>query len=485
MKKIVFYILLAGFLCSCEDFLTNKEKDKVIPTQAVHFKELVYGELIRWDEGAQNLAIADIMSDDVSMRWRQDGIVNKDLIKDYEPYYIWQQQPENTLDGDLRADKRYYELYHDILLCNSIESLLPEVTDDLDLVMNIYGEVYFIRALSYWLLSGFYGYPYVDEASSHTTLCIPQNKEVGVVNKYYSRATQRVIYDQMEKDIELSIEYFQKSVIPSTIYRPGLKAALILATRIFLTEKKYDRVIDYANELNADYEQLYDINALYAANGGQIDNIDGSVGKTTFFNKANREIVYTYGEYAYSMFRYTPFSVPQKLFTTDSVIASYGTDDMRAKVFFDSKKMPAKIVGNGSLHELNLRVTEALLNRAEAYAMTGNKTGAAIDMNKLREKRFKEGANYRVSTNDDLVRMVKDERRHEFCFEGMRWFDLRRWETPAITHRYYDDNGRASLYRLEEKDVAYTLPIPQEEQLRNPLVEPVNRPERTGTAIAN
>lgn len=485
MKKIGVYILLAAGLCSCEDFLTNKEKDKVIPTQAVHFKELVYGELIRCQEGEYNLVVADIMSDDVSMRWRQDGIVNKDLMNDYEPYYTWQQQPENTLDGDLWADKRYYELYHDILLCNSIESLLPEVTDDPDLVTNIYGEIYFLRALNYWLLAGFYGYPYVDEASSHTTLCIPLNEEVGVVNKYYSRATQRVIYDKMERDIELSIAYFRKSVIPSTIYRPGLKAALVLATRIFLTEKKYDQVISYANELNADYEQLYDINALYAANGGQIENIDGSPGKITFFNKANQEIIYTYGEYANSLFRYTPFSVPQKLFTTDSVMAAYGADDMRARVFFDTKKLPAKIVGDGALHELNLRVTEALLNRAEAYAMTGNGQGAADDLNKLREKRFQEGADYRVTAGDDPVRVVRDERRREFCFEGMRWFDLRRWATPAIAHRYYDDNGRALLYRLEEKDVAYTLPVPREEQLRNPLIEPVNRPERPGTAIAN
>ena len=49
--KIVAYIIPLLFLCSCEDFLEYKDKDKVIPNELTHYEELIYGEILTKNHG--------------------------------------------------------------------------------------------------------------------------------------------------------------------------------------------------------------------------------------------------------------------------------------------------------------------------------------------------------------------------------------------------------------------------------------------------
>ena len=60
-----------------------------------------------------------------------------------------------------------------------------------------------------------------------------------------------------------------------------------------------------------------------------------------------------------------------------------------------------------------------------------------------------------------------EERRRELCFEGHRWFDLRRWGMPEITHVWHESATESHVYRLTEKDLMYTIPIPDEAMQEN------------------
>lgn len=82
-----------------------------------------------------------------------------------------------------------------------------------------------------------------------------------------------------------------------------------------------------------------------------------------------------------------------------------------------------------------MRISEAYLNRAEAYAqMNGNETKAIADLNTLRRYRI---TDYQDITNvADLLQEIRQERRRELCFDEHRWFDLRRYGMPSITHQY-------------------------------------------------
>ncbi|MBO5788179.1 MAG: RagB/SusD family nutrient uptake outer membrane protein, partial [Bacteroidaceae bacterium] len=113
-----------------------------------------------------------------------------------------------------------------------------------------------------------------------------------------------------------------------------------------------------------------------------------------------------------------------------------------------------------------LRLSEAYLNYAEAMAMRGEEFAdeATTALNALREKRFdpEDFEAEEFDSQEELVQFIRDERRRELCFEGHRWFDLRRWGMPSFTHKWHHSKESTSTYRLEEGDLLYTVPIPDE-----------------------
>ena len=93
-------------------------------------------------------------------------------------------------------------------------------------------------------------------------------------------------------------------------------------------------------------------------------------------------------------------------------------------------------------------------------------------INDLRERRFS-GEEYKVDalSGEQLLDFIRAERRRELCFEGFRWFDLRRYGMPSFK-RVWKENGVAiKEFEMEKEDAAYTLPIPQEVIDRNPNLE--------------
>ena len=91
-----------------------------------------------------------------------------------------------------------------------------------------------------------------------------------------------------------------------------------------------------------------------------------------------------------------------------------------------------------------LRVSEAYLNLAEAYAMTNQEGLARETLRKLMETRI-QNLQPITESGEALVQLIREERRRELCFEGHRWFDLRRYavspkypELKRIKHKTYD-----------------------------------------------
>jgi len=76
------------------------------------------------------------------------------------------------------------------------------------------------------------------------------------------------------------------------------------------------------------------------------------------------------------------------------------------------------------------RLSEFYLNYAEASAQLGNTAEALTYLNKIRQRA---GMPDIVSAGGaDLIAKIAHERRIELCFEGHRYFDLRRWGTAEI-----------------------------------------------------
>lgn len=470
MKKILtttLLVVLCGVLVSCNDFLTNQDKDKIIPNKANHFKELIYGELIRSWQDVEYMIFTDLMTDDVTTVYNNsNGQI--DVRSQTYGYFAWQKEVEFTFDGDPYDDKFYSSLYNKILLCNSIESLLGDVTDDADLVYQLYGEIYFIRAYCYYLLANIYGYPYEDGSE----MCVPLNLATGIDNIIYKRVNTRVIYDKIESDIALAISNFKQTRQLPIKFRPNLNATHVLATRVYNTEKKYAEVIEHANELK--FSDLYDLSAHKANHGTAID-IHTEPQYVTFLCADNSELLFTFGDY--STYQLTKATNVAWYTRSGELKNLYQPGDLRSELFFDTKGNPIKTSSfyNG-VFGLNMRLSEALLYRAEAKLMLNqDAAGAAADVNELRSRRLSDYINpvSTVSMED-----IQDEYRREFCFEGLRWLQLRRIGEPKIEHRYYTSNTVFETFTLEQGDKAYTMELPQLIRLRNPDIERINRPDR-------
>ena len=114
-------------------------------------------------------------------------------------------------------------------------------------------------------------------------------------------------------------------------------------------------------------------------------------------------------------------------------------------------------------------MAEAYLNLAEAAAQLKKDKIALDALNALRIKRFAPEYYEEISgiSGEDLVTKIRKERRLELCFEGHRWFDLRRYGMPAFSRTWKIDGMPVQTYTLEKNDPAYTLPIPPDVLERN------------------
>ena len=133
---------------------------------------------------------------------------------------------------------------------------------------------------------------------------------------------------------------------------------------------------------------------------------------------------------------------------------------------------------------------EALLNRAEAYVYKGDGTNCLADLNTFLSLRVgtlnpntgqiifnpaihnltiaKNNAFYNTTNSGGaLLQTIIDFRRREFMHEGMRWFDLLRYNV-LVTHVNF--NGTSQV--LAAGDKRRVLQIPQESSLSGMPLNP-------------
>ena len=97
-------------------------------------------------------------------------------------------------------------------------------------------------------------------------------------------------------------------------------------------------------------------------------------------------------------------------------------------------------------------------------------------MNALRAKRIFPGDGevldeIPMQEADDLLKIYREERQRELCFEGQRWFDLRRFGMPEIKKIWQLNEQQNETYVLREGDPMYVLSIPSEAIDRNGKLE--------------
>ena len=442
MKNI--YVIIVFFLCGCSNFLSEYSQDMVRAKTVADFDEVLLGSVYVPSNATTTTLINrescswfNIMDDDISsVRSEQasgDGswtARNKyyDLHAMTYGYYTWQQDVTEKPDGSqgFTDNTTWNDLYARINYTNVILDELDEITPDNErdeLKKNrIMGETYFLRAQFFFILANLYAAPYAPETAA-TTLAVPLKLTPYVEHDkekdtQFTRTTLDRVYARIIEDLQESVRCFERGEVVSyrKIYRANKEAAQLLLSRVYL------------------YMQDWENARMAAENFLKMDVTLEPMG--------------------------------------DFLTSPFITEDNSEVLFSQSSQHLQNVLTAEAPDFLMLRVAEGYLNMAEACAMLGD-AGANTYLNALRRMRIGGYADQNY-TGDELIGQVREERRKELCFEGHRWFDLRRYSVCSQLpfrkqivhpfHTYNDDGGYTGtrVFVLKENETnVWTFLIPE------------------------
>ncbi|WP_445738272.1 RagB/SusD family nutrient uptake outer membrane protein [Mariniflexile sp.] len=374
------------------------------------------------------------------------------------------------------------------------ESLIPLETKDA-----LLGQAYFLRALIYFNLA-----VYFEDAPLITA---PQTLE----NAYVAKNTYAEITEQIRKDLTFAIEALPPSHPPNLYGYATKGAALGLFARVQLYNKVYNdpqngvlvltqKALNLGYTLHSNYGNLFTpanetspeivfsvrFLANPASNNGETfsGTYGGSpkVDQRPMPNLVN-DYYCTDGLPITSSPLYNPSNKKQNrdpralatiYFAGDQFLDSpVTTFPGNGPTGFGMRKYIKRgpdadgngIAGQGSQDFYVIRYADILLMRAEAMAETGDVSGARTLVNQVRNRvnmpsvESVEGA----VNQQQMIQIVRHERRVELALEGLRFMDLKRWGTieEAFNRAISDPVGPYNpQYRQGKSEV---FPIPQDE----------------------
>ena len=451
-KLVLISFLFVAVLSSCKkDFVslqspTGLTNESFYKTDADVFKALtgVYYTLIEKGMYSETLLIlGDTPSDNVdapgdngaagsSMRNLDTYQYNSD---NYFTPHLW----ASGFRGISRAN----------ILLEKLEDPRLVITDN---NKNLYkAEALFLRSLFYFDLTISFG----------DIPLITSNLNISDFYKLH-KTSQAEIYKQIEEDLETA-----SAILPETqpqLGRVTKGAALALLSRIYLYDKKYDKVVDVVSRLknlNTQYE-LYTGNYADLFNG-RAENTKENIfsvmsapsGFSIFsFNSSNIYSYYWSPNFSWAFPYFAPTINLINSFETgdirrkgdillvgagdtfdcnhDGIPDSFPSPDKGERIIYTNNANTRKFLPEGrDLTDRNnsfyinypvIRYAEVLLNNAEALNELNKSNDALAEVNQVRERA--QLPDLTLTDQTGLRDAIFHERRIELCFEGQRFFDL-------------------------------------------------------------
>lgn len=465
MKKRydLWCLLLLAVFSSCSDFLKEEDQDLIIPRTVEQFGYVMHREAFLT---TKHNIYTEFMTDNIM----ENSSATSQVKNLYKQLYTWQRDIEVDANGDeSMVNVSWTNLYRQILVSNYVIENVSDAEGSDDEKSYLLGEAYFVRGKSILDLVNLYAKHY-DPATAATDLGVPERTGTAMAGSY-ARATVARNYECIERDLKQAIEMFDRSGLTKSLWHPNTLATKLLLSRMYLYMSDWENCIKYATEvIDARYGMLWDLK-----------EHEGS-----FVNTTNSEILHSWGDPA-SQIGGNDNDIPS--IYNGGVDVTYGASTELENSFLKGDLRPAIIFNDGyglgvpkkwnvsytSLGMFNMRLAEAFLNRAEAYAMLDRDKEAYDDIYNLVESRVLDIDKIDIPENGlELKRFIFEERRRELCFEDFRWIDLKRTKLFAkqINHEFTDRNTQGALlgketYMLMPNDPNYIFPIPQDEIDRN------------------
>ena len=541
--RILWLIVLLCLISeSCKDFLNEYSQDLSYIETATDLQELLLGSGYQ-DPATVMVPGAEIAAQAWNNTQMKDfmtyiHLMDDDLKEAPAPkekdsynrpwqimsgYYRWADDPSVNILGSSFTDPVWEDFYKRIAVLNSVIAEIPKQREknksgEEETLNQVGGETYFLRAWYYFMLVNIYGAPY-DKNNPNATWGVPLKLSEEIIDIHYSRNTVGEVYEAVVSDLKTAIKFFEQQNSPRKSKQVASAAACYaLLSRVYLYMEKYEDCIAAADKVDGygvkglsslpiteSFATLESVETIFSHGPYVMYWICGDDAELEVKSKIDLDHLLETGE----VVMITTREVKQNAWSwacSTEFESLFDENDYRLNRFFSRTRYAKNLVPRKYKEKLTyseydpvgmdtvvytsvgtpvasagwLRYGEVLLNKAEAQACLGQ--GDAVNtLKNLLQNRYKVVPEI-PSGGKELVDFVRLERRKELCFEGHRWFDLRRYavntaypDKKSIEHICYqittneagnamaEKVGTTTLEAYGENSIgSWMIPIPQD-----------------------
>lgn len=501
-KLINIVLLLVGilFYTSCEDYLSVSPDNRA----EIDTDEKITKLLVSAYPTSTFIHLTETSSDNVD----DNGRLYNEVNRLQSQIFHWDEKLDNGTDS---PQELWDASYKAIATANQVIVAIEEAGNP-DRLNAQKAEALLARAYNHFVLVNVFSKHY-SEKSSSSDLGIPYMEEPETtVSPDYERGTVKDVYEKIEKDIETALPLVDDNIFSVPKYHFNKKAAYAFAARFNLYYTKYDKVIQYANEvLGSDPASV--LRDWYSA--GQLSN-NQNIRGNVFIDANNRATLLLISTYSLWGRISGPYSTGSKYAHNGTIaqtetLGSTGPWGAYTRFYYryaSYTSLPKVIMrkidehfeytdpvnGIGYPHIIQPAFTtdETLMCRAEAYAMKKDYASATKDINSFLQAfssapavtteeivDFYSGLEFytpksptaKKKINPDFVVEGGDQenmiyailhlRRILTVHEGLRWFDVKRYGIE-IHRRLVQDNTITETAKLGKDDVRRVIQIPSD-----------------------
>jgi len=448
-------VLCVAMFASCEKYVDIKTQGQLTPGTIENYRYLLNNT--NAFEAAP--AISDMASDDLEIidgTAQQTGLTSSDYYGYYKRAYQWA-DIIYPIENLYHKDDAWGALYNTVAYANTVIHEVPAVTDGTDQQKAaLIAEAKVHRASAYLMLVNTYAKPY-EAATAGNDLGVPLVL-APTTEQPLVRVPVQTVYDAILKDIQEAIPSLPNSQQYTTL--PSKASAYGLLARTYLYMNRYTEAAAAADQALAINNKLIDLTTLNQP-------IASSYPKRVFNTEILLSKVPVNGISAYT---------PTAFRMSSDLIGLFDENDQRYNLF----TVNGDIISTWEVYEgryyyldyvmnegrnVGPSVPEMLLIKAEVEARNNKPATAMALVNQLRAKRVLAKGNVVLTAtdaNDALVKVVQ-ERRREFMFRMLRWWDMRRLKDEPLFQKTYTRTFAGKTITLAPNSNRYVFPIAQYE----------------------
>ncbi|PWG82680.1 RagB/SusD family nutrient uptake outer membrane protein [Pararcticibacter amylolyticus] len=439
MKKLLSGALLLVLISasSCKKYLDITPVGRVMPETTEDFRALLTSAYSLFPEFKGQLALR---TDELIMNeYSEDAVYSRDI-------FTWKDGSADPATTEFPYQSFYQSVFYATEIITSAEEKAGKSAE----VDQIRGEAYLLRAYCHFELLNLYAKPYNKETAS-TDRGVPVSTEIDLEKKFAPAPTESV-YSQIFSDIEKAEELINITTFETgKNYRFTRRAMEAFKARIYEYRGEWEKALSSAEKALAFNNQLEDLN-------------NSNLVPTNFLS----------AESIVALESTLPSLVSRAVYVSPDLISKYQAgSDLRLTKFYSKSGSRYNSLKTGSdQFKVTFRNAEMYLIKAEAAFQTGNTALARETLLALKAKRFTpqgyitESAKVAQLSGPALLSEILAERTRELALEGHRWYDLRRYGQPSITHQF---NGETFV--LQQNDPRYTLRFPASAIQNNPNLQ--------------